>query len=144
MFKICSLALLCGIALVTLVFAQAQAETLRTVRLVIGTDEVLIELLDNPAANALVAQLPLTLPFRDYAGTEKIATLPTRLQAAGTPSGRETPVDFAYFVPWGNLALFYNGLGDNSQILALGHIRAGKAVLARQQENFTARMELVN
>lgn len=120
-----------------------RAEVPVTVRLVIGQEEVLIDLLDNPAAKAFAAQLPLTLPFRDYAGEEKIATLPTRLSANGSPSAREVPVDFTYFTPWGNLAVFYNSVGDDRQLIALGRIRNGKAVLAEQHGDFVARLELV-
>lgn len=123
----------------TAVWAEAPV----TVRLTIGQSEVLIDLLDNPAANAFAAQLPLTLAFSDYAGAEKIATLPTRLSVKGSPSAREIPTDFTYFSPWGNLAVFYDGVGNDGQLLALGRIRTGKAVLAKQRENFTGRMELV-
>lgn len=132
---------------------SVRAESPVTVRLIIeqegigqkgiGQEEVLIDLLDNPAAKAFAAQLPLTLPFRDYAGEEKIATLPTRLSAKGSPSAREMPVDFTYFTPWGNLAVFYNHVGDDGQLLALGRIRSGKAVLAGQRGDFTARLERV-
>ena len=135
--------ILAVLSLIMAVPAVARAEAPRTVRLGIGQQEVLIDLLDNPAARAFAAQLPLTLPFREYAGTEKIATLPTRLRVEDSPSGRETPVDFAYFVPWGNLAVYSKGLGDDSQILALGRIRTGKAILAQQHGDFTATLELV-
>lgn len=135
-------------ALLGLMFTPAltRAEGPVMVRLTIEStattqEAVLIELLDNPAAKAFAAQLPLTLPFRDYAGAEKIATLPQRLNPQGSPSGRETPVDFAYFAPWGNLAVYYTGLGDDGQILALGRIRTGKAVLAKQRKDFTATLE---
>lgn len=137
-------------ALAILVFASspAWAEAPVTVRLTIehntsGQEEVLIDLLDNPAAKAFAAQLPVTLPFRDYAGTEKIATLPKRLSGKGSPSGREMAVDFTYFSPWGNLAIFYNGVGNDGQLLALGRIRTGKALLANQRDTFTATLERV-
>lgn len=132
-------------AVLAILFASSRpvwAETPVTVRLVIGQDEVVIDLLDNPAAKAFAAQLPLTLPFRDYAGEEKIATLPTRLSAKGSPTAREIPVDFTYFTPWGNLAVFYNHVGTDGQLLALGRIRTGKALLARHRGDFTARLEL--
>lgn len=121
-----------------------RAEGPVTIRLAIGQEVVLIDLLDNPAAKAFVAQLPLTLEFRDYAGAEKIAALPARLSVKGSPSGREIPVDFAYYAPWGNLAVYYSGMGDDSQILSLGRIRTGKAALVKQRKNFTATLELLN
>lgn len=133
-------------AVLVLMFAPApvRAESPMTVRLTLGHEEVLIDLLDTPAAKAFAAQLPLTLAFKDYANAEKIATLPTPLSPQGSPSGREIPVDFAYFVPWANLAIYYNGLGNNGQILALGRIRTGKAVLVKQRTDFTAALELLN
>lgn len=125
--------------------ATARAEAPITVRLVIEQEEVLIDLLDNPAAMAFAAQLPLTLPFKDYAGEEKIATLPKNLNAQGSPTAREVygeaPADFTYFRPWGNLAVFYRGFGDDGQLLALGRIRTGKAILTRQHQDFTATLE---
>lgn len=136
--------LIITLAALAILFAlPARAESPVTVRLAIGQEEVLIDLLDNPAAKAFAGQLPLTLSFRDYAGEEKIATLPTRLSAKGSPTAREIPVDFTYFMPWGNLAVFYNGVGNDGQLLALGRIRTGKAVLAGQRGDFTARLELV-
>lgn len=134
------------LAMLVILFSASlpvRAEAPVTVRLIIGQSEVLIDLLDNPAAKAFAAQLPLTLPFSDYAGEEKIATLPQRLSSKNSPSARETPVDFTYFTPWGNLAVFYNHVGDNGQLLALGRIRTGKSVLADQRNDFTARLELV-
>lgn len=127
--------------------AAVWAETPVTVRLSIGQEEVLIDLLDNPAAREFAVQLPLTLPFKDYAGEEKIATLPQRLNAKGSPNAREfsshAPVDFTYFAPWGNLAVFYQGFGGDGQLLALGRIRTGKTILAQQSQDFTATLELV-
>lgn len=133
------------VTLLALLFSSgpAKAESPGTLRLTMGQEAMLIDLLDTPAAHAFAAQLPLTLAFKDYAGTEKIATLPQRLPVQGSPSGREMPVDFAYFAPWGNLAIYYRGLGDDSQVLALGRIRTGKAVLAKQGTKFTATLELL-
>lgn len=139
---------LAALVILTLASTAARAEAPVTVRLIIdqagrGQEEVLIDLLDNPAAKAFAAQLPVTLPFRDYAGEEKIATLPTRLSAKGSPSAHEIPVDFTYFSPWGNLAIFYNGVGTDGQLLALGRIRTGKALLTKQRDNFAATLERV-
>lgn len=133
-------------SLLVLMFAPTlvRAADPMTIRLTVGQEEILIDLLDNPAAKDFAAQLPLILEFKDYAGAEKIATLPKRLSPQGSPSGREVPVDFAYFVPWGNLAIYYNGLGNDGQILALGRIRTGKDVLLKQHTNFNATLELLN
>lgn len=136
-------------SLAILIFAPAvvRAEAPVTVRLTIGHEEVLIDLLDNPAAKAFAAQLPLTLPFKDYAGEEKIASLPKRLNASGSPTARdifrESPADFTYFAPWGNLAVFYKGFGSDGQLIALGRIRTGKAILVKQRQDFTATLERV-
>lgn len=149
-----------ALATLSIVFcasASIQAAARVTVRLTIdpstteskthGQEEVLIDLLDNPAARSFASQLPLTLPFKDYAGAEKIATLPTRLSAKGSPAAKEfyddAPVDFTYFVPWGNLAVFHKGFGGDGQLLALGRIRKGKSLLAKQAQDFTATLELV-
>lgn len=64
-------------------------------------------LASSPAARALAAHLPLTLPLEDYARTEKIARLPFRLPDEPGAAHTGRPGDITYYAPWGNLALFY-------------------------------------
>jgi len=78
---------------------------------------------DTPTARDLFAQLPLTLDLSDYAGTEKIATLPRKLSTHDAPSGSDPEVgSLAYYAPWGNLAFFYKDFGYSRGLILLGSI----------------------
>jgi len=65
-------------------------------------------LYDNPSARDFYGMLPLDLTIENYGGNEKIAYLPRKLTEEGNgPFGSERPYDLCYFMPWGNLAMFY-------------------------------------
>ena len=95
--------------------------------------EVTLE--DMATARDFVSLLPLELELEDYASTEKIAFLPRRLTLEGAPAGITPRAgDVCYYVPWGNVTLFYRdfdyspGLvklgtldGDGSRIASFGH-----------------------
>jgi len=92
-----------------------------------------VALHDNPTSRDLLAQLPLTLDLSDYAGTEKIATLPRKLSTRGAPEGCDPDVGtLAYYAPWGNLAFFYKDFGYSLGLVALGVVAPDDvATLAR-------------
>lgn len=88
-------------------------------------------LVDGPAARDLASLLPITLTFRDFHGTEKIADLPKRLSTTGEPEGTSASAgDLTYYAPWGNLALFYRDHGYASGLVALGSLDGDPSVLA--------------
>ncbi|CAB3883781.1 MULTISPECIES: cyclophilin-like fold protein [Achromobacter] len=85
---------------------------------------------DNAAARDFLAQLPLTLDLQDYAATEKIAQLPTKLSTAGASAGMTPSIgDITYYAPWGNLAIFYKGFGHSAGLVKLGRIHGDIQVL---------------
>lgn len=87
---------------------------------------------DTPTARDFAALLPLTLMLTDYAATEKISDLPGKLSTAGAPGGTSAKAgDIAYYVPWGNLAVFYRGSGYANGLVKLGTIDARAEVLGR-------------
>lgn len=85
---------------------------------------------DNPASREFLAQLPLKVMLEDYGSIEKIAQLPRQLKEAG---GMEaiTPVtgDIAYYMPWGNLAIFREDFRFSPGLIRLGRIEQGMDVL---------------
>lgn len=111
------------------------------VRIIFHQQEVIVELFDNPASRDFLSLLPLTLEFSDYAGVEKITYLPRRLITEGTPTPHDAAGDFTYYAPWGNLAVFYKGFGNDGQLYVLGRIESGKEKLAAMPRTFTARVE---
>lgn len=120
-----------------------QNRTPTKIRIVCDQAEIIVSLFDNPASRDFLSQLPLTREFRDFAGAEKIADLPRRLDTSASPTPHEIQGDFTYYAPWGNLAIFYRGFGTDSQLYVLGKIESGKEKLASMKTSFTARIELL-
>lgn len=119
--------------LLLLLFAvsQANAEE-KTVKIQFNYNGKMVmgSLEDNPASREFLAQLPLKVMLEDYGSIEKIAQLPRRLKDAG---GMEaiTPVtgDIAYYMPWGNLAIFREDFRFSPGLIRLGRIEQGMDVL---------------
>ena len=73
------------------------------------SDQVMTATLyDNPSARDFYSLLPLDLTIENYGRNEKITYLPRKLTEEGSGFfGNEQPYDLCYFMPWGNLAMFY-------------------------------------
>ncbi|GEA79682.1 cyclophilin-like fold protein [Cellulomonas uda] len=86
----------------------------------------------STAGQDLLSMLPISLTFEDFAGREKIAYPPRTIDVTGEPASSAGAGDLAIYVPWGNLALFYEGergtpTGD---LVRLGHFDATERQLA--------------
>src|SRR4051812_2940217 len=102
------------------------------IRMNVEGEVVTATLDDNATSRDFVSLLPLTLPLKDYAQTEKISDLPKRLTTEGAPSGSDPSVgDITYYAPWGNLALFYKDFGYSDGLIRLGKIDSGVEALNR-------------
>ena len=85
-----------------------QDRTDMRVRFSFGVRTMTAALYDSPSARDFYSMLPLDLTIQDYAHNEKIAYLPRKLVEDGHgPFDNEQPYDLCYFMPWGNLAMFY-------------------------------------
>lgn len=113
------------------------------IRMTFGNHEVVVTMFDSAASRDFLSLLPLEAEFKDYAGEEKITYLPRKLDTSGSPNPRESRGDFTYYRPWGNLAVFYRGLGGDGQLTVLGRIESGKDKLASMTGNFTAKIEKI-
>ena len=113
------------------------------VRILFNNEEAVVTLFDNPASRDFASLLPLTVTFEEYAGVEKITYLPRKLATQGGITGGRVEGDFAYYAPWGNLAVFYKGFGGGNSLYLLGRIESGKEKLAGMSGNFEARLEIV-
>jgi len=82
-----------------------------------------VALLDNPTSRDLLSLLPLELTAKDHAATEAVAYPPRKLSTRSAPAAH-TPVagDFAYYAPWGNLALFHADGHPSPGLVLLGRI----------------------
>ena len=102
------------------------------IRMNVEGAEVTATLDDNATSRDFVSLLPLTLPLKDYAQTEKISDLPKRLSTEGAPPGADPSVgDIAYYAPWGNLAIYYRDFGYSNGLVKLGKIDSGVEALNR-------------
>jgi hypothetical protein len=113
------------------------------IRILFNNEEAVAVLFNNPVSIDFASLLPMTTMFEDYAGTEKITCLPRKLVTQGGITGGAVQGDFAYYAPWGNLAVFYKGFGNDSKLYLLGRIESGKEKLAGMSGNFDARIEIV-
>lgn len=120
------------------------AKPLAHIKMVTGSQVVVIALFDTPASQQLLDQLPLSLELSDFAGSEKIAYLPQKLILGTTPQAKTTKSDFTYYAPWGNLAIFYRGYGQDNGVYALGAITEGKEYIANIRQNTTVTLTRID
>ncbi len=123
---------------------REMSETLPAkIRITDHDGEAVIILYDTPVSRDFISLLPLSMAFRDYAGEEKIADIPRKLKTSGGAVLNDIQGDFAYYAPWGNLAVFYKGFGKANGLYILGRIESGKNWLAALTGNFAARIEII-
>ncbi len=124
-------------------FAQA-GETQNTLRvkLTFGETVLYATLEDNSASRSLLAQLPLSLNFSDYNGTEKIAYPDEALDVSDAPDSCNPDIGtLAYYQPWGNLCIFYRDFRASNGLTPLGRIEGDLTALADQSVDFTVLLE---
>ncbi len=91
------------------------------IRITIDNRPITAQLADNPTAQGLADQLPLTLTFRDLNRTEKFAPLPRSLTTEGAPEGGDPDIaDIGYWAPDGNLVFYYGDVGYWNGIVRIG------------------------
>lgn len=105
-----------------------------------GNETITAQLYDNATARDLVSRLPLTLSFSDFNSTEKIAYMPSGSSALNTSDAPETftPAagDMTVYIPWGNIAIFYNAFRVSSGLAPFGKIGSeGIAKLSQISNN---------
>lgn len=112
--------------------SHSRRETMN-IRMTMAGQIITASLEESDSAREFFAMLPLTLPFEDYAETEKIAYLPGKLTTQTAPEGIDPQVgDIAYYAPWGNLAIYYRDFGYSSGLIRLGRITSGLDALTAQ------------
>lgn len=135
--------LIAGLLLTTSGIARG-GEKSAMLRLVFEGGELSVALEDNAASRDLLSMLPLTLTFEDYNGTEKIAYPPRKLNLEDAPDSCDPDQgSFAYYAPWGNLAIFYRDFRESRGLVPLGNIVSGTEALSRMEGSFSARLEKV-
>ena len=122
--------------------SAAKADPLR-VRVDFGkAGEAIVHLDDNDAARNFYAMLPLKLSFEDFNSTEKIATLPQKLSLGSSPTSCDPEKgSFTYYIPWGNIAVFYRDFRPSRNLVPLGSVVRGMDLFAGQKGDFSVRIE---
>jgi hypothetical protein len=111
----------------------------------IGDKTYTATMFNNPTANDLVSQLPLTLPFRDYAGQEKVSPAPRALTMQGVPRGDDPEInDFGYYAPSNSLVLYYTNVGYWDGIVRLGRFDSSIEAIRTLPDGFTVTIELAH
>lgn len=113
------------VAALGLASGGAEAAQARTIEVRSGETVVTYALEDNAAADALLAQLPLTIEIEDYSTNEKIFYPPQALETAGAPAASGGAGVLAYYAPWGDVVLFYDDFSENASLFALGRAVSG-------------------
>lgn len=133
--------LLFMLAVLNLSAAQAKEQKPR-IRLTVGDEVLYVDLEDNSAANALLEQLPLTLTFEDYNSTEKIAYPDEALNTSDAPTSC-TPAagTLAYYMPWGNLCIFYRDFRESNGLVPLGKVDGSLEIFSMQTDSFMVLIE---
>lgn len=87
-------------------------------------DRAVIATLDDTVdGRAFAALLPLNLTLEDYAATEKISVLRSKLPARNAADGHTPSAgDIAYYAPWGNLAIFHKPFRHSPGLVKLGRL----------------------
>ncbi len=105
---------------------------------------IIINMLDNPISTDFLKLLPIELNFEDYNSTEKVTNLPSKLSNENAPSGMTPQVgDFAYYAPWGNLAIYYKEFSYSSGLVLLGRIEEGLENLELIENNELVKIEVI-
>ena len=108
----------------------AQEPSAPRIRITAGASTMVGQLDNMPTARSFAALLPLQVPLRDHASTEKVATLPQELPMEGAPAGSDAGAyDIAYYAPLGNFVMYYRDPGYFPGLVRLGRIQTGAETL---------------
>jgi hypothetical protein len=114
------------------------------IRVIMGEIILTGRLWDNATARDLIAQLPLTLTFRDFNELEKISQLPRKLSMDGVPEGDDPfPRDIGYYAPSGDLVFYYGDVGYFNGIVRIGQFDGNMDAITSQTGDFIAKIEIV-
>ena len=123
-----------------------EPDTVTAIRITVADQTISAQLADNPTAQDLAEQLPLTLTFRDFNGVEKIAELPRPLTMEGVPAGDDPEInDIGYYAPSRNLVFYYGDVGYWDGIVRIGRFNDGDIdLIERQPDGFDVTIELAS
>ena len=93
------------------------------IQITIGDQTFAAILQDSPAADDLIAQLPIAVEMTDHGGVEKTGPLPRPLSLEGHAEGADPDVgDLGYYAPGNDLVLYYGDQSYYPGIVVLGRM----------------------
>ena len=126
-----------------IILAQNDMGGKTMIKMTFAGNEIYGEILNTRSGKEFLSQLPATLKFEDYNSTEKISYLQSKLSGQGEPEGF-TPKrgDISYYMPWGNLAIFYRDFRYSRSLIKIGTLNDIDK-LANMSGSFEAKIEIV-
>lgn len=112
-------------------------QTARRIQVRFESGTVVYELNDSAAADALLAQLPLTMEVEDYSTNEKIFYPPQELDVTDAPLAEGGAGILAYYAPWGDVVMFYDSFGTNGSLYELGEAVSGGELIGQMRGTIT-------
>ena len=114
-----------------------------TVRITVADQTITAQLADNPTAQDLIDQLPLTLTFSDFNRVEKVGELPRRLRMDGVPAGDDPDInDIGYYAPSRSLVFYYGDVDYFNGIVRIGRFNDRDIeLIERQPDGFQVTIE---
>lgn len=106
--------------------AKENEITQNKIRIATQDGDIIVVLEDNSASADLLNRLPMTVHFEDFNNTEKISYIDEKLDTSHAVT-EYTPLAgaFAYYIPWGNLSVFYEDFRQSSGLASLGTVESG-------------------
>ena len=99
--------------------------------------QAVYELNHSPAAQSLLAQLPLTTQVEDYSTNEKIFYPEEGLDTSDTPLAQAGAGTLAYYEPWGDVVFFYGDYSENPGLFELGQAVSGGDLISQMSGTIT-------
>lgn len=125
--------------------SQSQEAKQVRVKFTFDGKEAIAELEDNSTSRDFLQSMPMTLHFKDYNETEKIADPPKKLSKENAPDGFvPEPGDLAVYGPWGNVSVFYKDFRYSKGLIPMGHFISGLENLAGMNGEFDAKVEAIS
>jgi hypothetical protein len=112
-------------------------------RITVANQTITAQLADNPTAQDLTDQLPLSLTFSDFNRVEKVAELPRPLTMDGVPAGDDPDInDIGYYAPPRSLVFYYGDVGYWNGIVRIGRFTDRDIeLIERQPDGFQVTLE---
>jgi hypothetical protein len=121
--------------------ATEEPDTVTAIRITVADQTITAQLANNPTAQDLAGQLPLTLTISDFNQVEKVAELPRPLTTDGVPAGADPDInDIGYYAPSRSLVFYYGDVGYFNGIVRIGRLNDRDTPLIEQQPDGTAVM----